>query len=235
MMLQIYPDSQSTARAAAQIIAAAAQEAVAQRGRCVLAVSGGRTPGEMLRGLSGLPLPWPYLHVFQVDERQAPPGSPHRNLTHLQAALLGPGFLHPEQLHPMPVDQDDLAAAAVAYAAQLQQWAGNPPVLDLIHLGLGADGHTASLIPGDPVLDVADREVAATGPYQGFPRLTLTYPALNRARQILWLVTGPDKAPVLPRLLAGDPTLPAGRVRRENAIILADAAAARLVPAARTP
>ncbi len=229
LKLQVYPDPRSTAKAAAQLIAVAAQEAAAQRGQFLLALSGGTTPGEMLAQLAKLPLPWAHLHVFQVDERQAPPGSPHRNLTQLQAALLGPGLLSPAQLHPMPVDQGDLTAAAKAYAAQLYQWAGNPPVLDLVHLGLGADGHTASLIPGDPVLEVADREVAATGPYQGFPRLTLTFPILNRARQILWLVTGADKAPILTRLLAGDTTFPAGRIRQEAAVLLADAAAARLL------
>ena len=112
------------------------------------------------------------------------------------------------------------------YAQTLQEIAGSPPVLDLVHLGLGPDGHTASLVPGDPVLDVTDADVALTGVYQGRRRMTLTYPILNRARRILWLVTGSEKAGPLVRLRQGDPSIPAGRVRQDQALVLADRAAA---------
>ena len=120
----------------------------------------------------------------------------------------------------MPVWAHDLDAAASMYAADL------PAALDLVHLGLGPDGHTASLVPGDPVLDVTDREVAVTGIYQGRRRMTLTYPALNKARGVLWLVTGEDKVDALQRLLRGDTSIPAGRVAAENALVLADRSAA---------
>jgi len=183
----------------------------------------------MLRTLASEPLPWAGVHVVQVDERVAPPGDPDRNLTHLRDTLLAHAPLPPDQLHAMPVEDADLAAAAQRYAQTLREVAGTPPVLDLVHLGLGPDGHTASLVPGDPVLDVADADVTLSGPYQGRRRMTLTYPILNRSRHILWLVTGGDKAVMLSRLRDGDPTIPAGRVCAGRATVLADrAAAARL-------
>jgi 6-phosphogluconolactonase len=162
----------------------------------------------------------------QVDERIAPAGDPDRNLTHLRENLLGRAPMPPEQIHAMPVEEADIEAAARSYAGTLEQNAGTPPVLDLVHLGLGPDGHTASLVPGDPVLDVTDRDVGITEVYQGRRRMTLTYPLLNRSRRILWLVTGADKAEMLPRLLAGDASIPGGRVRQEQAFVLADRAAA---------
>lgn len=231
MHLQVQPDPHSAAQAAARIIAALADKAVAQRDRFLLAVSGGRSPWEMLRCFAALPLSWPHVHIFQVDERQAPLGHADRNLTHLSRHLVTEGSLPPQNLHPLPVDLPDLDLAALQYAHTLQVWAGTPPVLDLIHLGLGADGHTASLIPGDPVLLVQTRDVAATGAYQGYRRLTFTFPMINRARSLLWLVTGAEKAEVLARLLAGDTALPAGRLRRDTALILADEAAASALPA----
>jgi len=155
-----------------------------------------------------------------------PPGDPYRNLTHLRESLLTRVPLRPEQLHAMPVEATDLKAAANRYAQTLQKLAGSPPVLDLVHLGLGPDGHTASLVPGDPVLDVADTDVALTGPYQWRCRMTLTYPIINRARRILWVVTGSDKAGPLVRLRDADRAIPAGRVRQDQALVLADRAAA---------
>ena len=169
---------------------------------------------------------WANVHLAQVDERVAPAGHPDRNLTHLRESLLEHAQLPPEQVYAMPVESPDLEAAAKEYAATLTQIAGSPPVLDLVHLGLGPDGHTASLVPGDGVLQVNDAEVAVTGIYQGRRRLTLTYPVLNRARRILWLVTGADKAGMLTRLLAADPSIPAGRVNQERALVLSDQAAA---------
>ena len=226
MKLDILADADAVARAAAAFIAAEARAAVAARGRFILAVSGGHTPWQMLRALAGEQVPWEDVHVVQVDERVAPAGDPGRNLTHLRESLLERAPLPPEHLYAMPVEEDDLEAAAASYARGLQQIAGSPPVLDLVHLGLGPDGHTASLVPGDPVLQVTDAYVAPTGIYQGRRRMTLTYPLLNRARRILWLVTGAEKAGMLARLREGDPSIPAGRINQQNALALADHAAA---------
>ena len=191
-----------------------------------MAVSGGHTPWQMLRALAGEKVPWEEVQVVQVDERVAPPGDPDRNLTHLRESLLTRVPLRPEQLHAMPVEAPDLKAAAKNYARTLQELAGSPPVLDLVHLGLGPDGHTASLVPGDPVLNVTDTDVALTGAYQWRCRMTLTYPIINRSRRILWLVTGNEKAGPLMRLRAADPSIPAGRVCQDRALVLADRAAA---------
>ena len=214
------------ANKAAEIIAAAARTAVAARGRFVVALSGGRTPSLMLRALAGTDVPWQAVHVVQVDERVAPAGHPDRNLTHLYESLLERAPLRREQIYAMPVAAAELESSVERYAATLQKIAGSPPVLDLVHLGLGADGHTASLVPGDPVLNVTDSDVALTGVYQGRRRMTLTYPILNRSRRILWVVTGSDKVDALARLRDADRSIPAGRIQRENAVILADRAAA---------
>ena len=226
MKLEVFDDADSVARAAAATIAAEARAAIAARGRFVFAVSGGHTPWIMLRALAGEDMPWAGVHVFQVDERVAPAGHPDRNLTHLRESLLQHATLRPEQIHAMPVESPDLEVAATEYAETLRQIAGSPPVLDLVHLGLGPDGHTASLVPGDTVLDVTDADVALTGVYQGRRRMTLTYPMLNRARRVLWVVTGSEKVEMLRRLRDGDVSIPAGRVRREQALLLADRAAA---------
>jgi 6-phosphogluconolactonase len=226
MKKQVLADSDSVAKQAARVIAAEAVAAVAARGRFVMAVSGGHTPWQMLRALANEPVPWTSVHVVQVDERVAPAGDPDRNLTHLRENLLEHAPLSPRQIHAMPVEDEDLEAAAASYGQLLQQIAGSPPTLDLVHLGLGPDGHTASLVPGDPVLEVTDQDVALTGSYQGRRRMTLTYPLLNRSRRILWVVTGTEKAQVLARLLRGDVSIPAGRVRQDQALVLADFAAA---------
>jgi 6-phosphogluconolactonase/glucosamine-6-phosphate isomerase/deaminase len=161
-----------------------------------------------------------------VDERVAPEGDPDRNFTHLRESLRGQPSIRPEQIHAMPVEAPDLNAAATQYAMTLRNIAGATPVLDLVHLGLGPDGHTASLVPGDPVLQVGDKDVALTGIYQGRRRMTLTYPILNRSRHVLWLVAGQDKAGMAGRLNAGDTSIPAGRVERAHALMFADRAAA---------
>ncbi|HEY1489541.1 MAG TPA: 6-phosphogluconolactonase [Verrucomicrobiae bacterium] len=218
-------DADTVAREAARVIATEARVAVAARGRFAMAVSGGRTPWQMLRALAGEEISWEKVHVFQVDERIAPAGDPDRNLTHLRESLLSHAPLRPEQIYAMPVEEIDLEAAARNYADIIEKIAGSPPALDLAHLGLGPDGHTASLIPGDPVLDISDADVALTGVYQKRRRMTLTYPLLNRARRILWVVTGDEKVDMLTRLRDGDVTIPAGRIRRENALVLADRAA----------
>jgi 6-phosphogluconolactonase len=226
MKLEVFDDVDSVAQGAAEAIAADAREAVAARGRFLLAVSGGHTPWVMLRALADQQVPWNAVHIYQVDERVAPEGDPDRNLTHLRESLLQHAPLPPAHVHAMPVEAADLEAAAMRYAEALREIAGSPPVLDLVHLGLGPDGHTASLVPGDAVLNVTDRDVALTGAYQGRRRMTLTYPMLNRARQVLWIVTGKDKTEMLRRLRDGDRSIPAGRVQREAARLLADRAAA---------
>ncbi len=226
MKIDVLADADSVARAAASMIAEKARSGVAARGRFIMAVSGGRTPWMMLRALSNQDMPWEKVHVVQVDERVAPAGHPDRNLTHLRDSLLSQARLPVDRIYAMPVEASDLEAAAAQYAATLQEIAGSPPVLDLVHLGLGPDGHTASLIPEDPVLKVAEADVALTGMYQGRRRMTLTYPILNRSRCILWLVTGSEKAGMLARLRDRDLSIPAGLVYREQAIVLADRAAA---------
>jgi 6-phosphogluconolactonase len=226
MKIEILPDENAVARRAATIIAAEAREAATARGRFLMAVSGGHTPWLMLRALADEKVPWDKVHLFQVDERVAPAGHPDRNLTHLHEALLAKVALRPEQIHAMPVEELDLEAAADRYARLLAETAGSPPILDLVHLGLGPDGHTASLVPGDTVLEVADRDVALTGAYQGRHRMTLTYPIINRSRRILWVVTGKEKAAPLARLLDADRSIPAGRVRQEQGLVLADRTAA---------
>jgi 6-phosphogluconolactonase len=214
--LEVSPNTADVAARAASFVAARARQAVSEHGRFTFAVSGGRSPWEMFAELTEEDLPWTYVELFQVDERVAPEGDPDRNLTHLRESI---GDV-PARIHPMPVNDADLDKAAAAYASVL------PERFDLVHLGLGPDGHTASLVPGDPVLDVVDRPVGITQKYKGRQRMTLTYPALARADQLLWLVAGRDKRGVLARLLAGDESIPAGRVLAASSLVLADEAAA---------
>jgi 6-phosphogluconolactonase len=224
--LEVLPDDDTVARKAAAIIAADLWSAIAAHGKFIIAVSGGRTPWQMLRVLADEALPWDRIHVFQVDERVAPEGDPHRNLTHLRRSLLDHTPLPPDHVHAMAVEATDLGRAAEQYAETLHDVAGRPAVLDLVHLGLGADGHTASLLSGDPALGVTGTDVTTSGPYQGYRRMTLTFPIINRSRRILWLVTGVEKAATLVRLRDGDRSIPASRVSRDQALILADRAAA---------
>jgi 6-phosphogluconolactonase len=205
------------ATAAADFVVEHARRCVAAQGVFSFAVSGGRTPWRMFAELLGRDVPWGQTVIYQVDERVAPPGDPARNLTQLIDTLVGISPL----IEPMPVNDDDLDAAAERYADSL------PPRLDLVHLGLGPDGHTASLVPGDPVLDVRDRLVSTTGEYQGRQRMTLTYLGLARADQLLWLVSGSDKREALAKLLEGDESIPAARVEAAASLIMADRSAMR--------
>jgi 6-phosphogluconolactonase len=222
MKIEVFSDDESAARAAAKMIVGEADAAVAARGQFVMAVSGGHTPWIMLGALAEEPLPWERVHIVQVDERVAPEGHTDRNLTHLRETLLDHSPIRAQQIHAMPVESPDLEAAARQYASTLSKIAGLPPILDLVHLGLGPDGHTASLVPGDPVLNVTDADVAVTAIYQGRRRMTLTYPVINRARRVLWLVTGSEKVAMLSRLREGDLSIPAGRVQQDQAAIFAD-------------
>lgn len=211
----VVPTPEDAARVAADLIAATVTSSVAERGRCSLAVSGGTGPLRMFAELGARPLPWAQVEVFQVDERIAPAGDPARNLIPQAEAI-------PDEatLRAMPVEDDDLEAAAARYAASL------PEALDLVQLGVGDDGHTASLVPGDGVLEVVDRGVALTEVYRGHRRMTMTYPVLDAARSVLWLATGEAKREPMARLRAGDLSIPAGRVRTPDQIVVCDAAAA---------
>ncbi|HEX3453441.1 MAG TPA: 6-phosphogluconolactonase [Gaiellaceae bacterium] len=211
--LEVMRDDAAAARVTAETIADRALRAVDARGAFTVAVSGGTAPWQAFRLLGDLSVPWDAIEIFQVDERVAPSGDDDRNLTHLKESLPPDAVV---RLRPMPVEADDLEAAAAEYASIL------PAQFDLIHLGLGPDGHTASLVPGDPVLDVTDRTVAITGEYQGRRRMTLTYPPIDGARELLWLVTGDSKVEALKQLLAGDPSVPAGRVRAARSLVIAD-------------
>ena len=217
--LQVMDDAEQVHRRGSELIAEAAREAVSERGASALGFSGGTDPWPMFSGLEELGLDWTKTEIFQVDERVAPAGSDERNLTHLVESL---SIGAQGSIRPMPVTGDDLDAAADRYAALL------PEALDLAHLGLGPDGHTASLVPGDPVLEVTDKRVAVTaGEYQGVRRMTLTYPELHRVRSLLWVVTGEEKRDALGKLLARDHSIPAGRVEPGgDSLILADRAAA---------
>lgn len=225
MQIETYADEESAASAAARTIAVEARTAVGARGRFVMAVSGGRTPWIMMRALGEEDMPWDRVHVVQVDERVAPAGDSDRNLTHLRETLLSHTAIRTGQVHAMPVESPNLEAAAKQYAQVLSEIAGSPPTLDLVHLGLGPDGHTASLVPSDPVLSIEHADVALTQVYQGRRRMTSTYPVINRSRRLLWLVTGGEKAGMLARLDKGDLSIPAGRICRDRALIVADRAA----------
>jgi 6-phosphogluconolactonase len=222
--VEILADGPALAGRAADLMAEQLAAAIGARSRATLAVSGGSTPAAFLAELADRPLPWEAVHIFQVDERVAPPGHAERNLTGLREALLDRVRIPAANVHPMPVEDPDLEAAAAAYAKEIRALTGPGGRLDVVHLGVGDDGHTASWPPGDPVVDAAD-DVAVVGAFNGWRRMTLTPPAINRAGWIVWLIAGSAKAPVVARLLAGDPAIPASRVRRHDATLLADAAA----------
>jgi 6-phosphogluconolactonase len=217
--LEVLDDPDAVHRRGAELMAEAVREAIRERNRCGLAVSGGTDPWPMFSQLEDHGLDWTRIEIFQVDERVAPPGSDERNLTHLIESL---SIGAQGSIRPMPVDDDDLEAAADRYAESL------PDALDIAQLGIGPDGHTASLVPGDPVLEMTDRRVAVTaGEYQGVRRMTLTYPEIERIRSLLWVVTGQEKIDALRKLLNQDPSTPSGRVRPGGeSLILADRAAA---------
>lgn len=229
MRIEVAPDAAAAACRAAAFIARRAARALRARGRFALALSGGQTPLPMLQRLATEPIDWSRGELFQVDERSAARDSDARNLGALDRLLVSQVAIPPVQVHPMPVEQPDLSAAAAAYAAALVAALGDPPVLDLVHLGLGRDGHTASLMPGDAATRVTDAWVSATAAHGGWPRVTLTLPAIDAARCVLWLVCGASKAPMLARLARGDRTIPAGLVRRDRACLIADEAAAGLL------
>jgi 6-phosphogluconolactonase/glucosamine-6-phosphate isomerase/deaminase len=213
MRVEVLPDPGAAAARAAEAVADVVHRTTAEGDRFAWAISGGEGPLPMFRRLEDHHLPWELIETWQVDERVAPPGDPARNASRQMAALPGEAMTG---IRWMPVEDEDLDSAAARYATTL------PARFDVVHLGLGADGHTASLVPDDPVLDVRDRDVAVTGPYDGRRRMTLTYPGLSRATQVIWFVTGSDKRDALERLVGGDRSIPAARVPVEDQIVVTD-------------
>ncbi len=222
---------------AADVMAASIGQAIARSGRCLMALSGGSTPVPVFEELAGREVLWDRVTILQVDERLVPADDPARNLADQQAAL---GYLGATWL-PLPVDEllarspsasgpeRERAELTVLdeFIADLVDLADQPPILDLVHLGLGDDGHTASLFPGDPLVDELRSPVGLTEVQNGVQRISLTRPVLDRARMVVWLVRGASKAGPLGRLLAGDLSIPAGLIRPAHSVVLADAEAAR--------
>ncbi|HSF52227.1 MAG TPA: 6-phosphogluconolactonase [Algoriphagus sp.] len=226
MEIRTFQTANVVAKEAASFIADRIRENLSKKGFFTMAISGGRTPWEMIKELAAEDLPWEKVYLFQVDERIAPDGHQDRNLTQLFNTIQGTRLMTRLNIFPMPVIAEDLDQACEEYADYIKTITETGK-LDLIHLGMGADGHTASLIPGDEVLEVMDKNVAMTStPYQGRNRMTLTYPLINQAEKILWIITGEEKAEMLERLLQQDPTIPAGRINQNNAIILTEECAA---------
>lgn len=226
LRLAVLGTDEAAAQAAATI-ALQLRAALELRDRALVAFSGGSTPGPMLDALALWPLPWDRVHVLQVDERIGPDlGDDERNLTMLVRRLVEPAGLPASNLHAWPTDADDVLAASLAvYAAAV----GDQPI-DVVHLGVGSDGHTASLVPGDHALDVVDSPVAVTAPYAGHRRVTLTFPVLATARSRVVLVAGVGKADALRQLRTGDPSVPVGRIPHARTFVLADTAAADVDP-----
>ncbi len=231
MRLEVANTEEAAGAVAAKLIATVLGIAIGRRTRASLALSGGSSPLPMLKALATEALDWSAIHVYQVDERVVARGDSARNLAALDEILVWRGPLPRRNLHPMWVDRADLSAAADSYGEEIAQVAGDPPILDLVHLGLGSDGHTASLFPGDPALRVKDRSVTVTGEHNGHRRMTLTLPVLGRARSVLWFVTGAAKAGVTADLHAGGAPFPAGLVARRRAVLVVDKAAASEIAA----
>jgi 6-phosphogluconolactonase len=225
MKTEIFPQADDLAEAAAAYLAQQITTTLATKSTFSMAISGGRTPWEMLKILAKADLPWQRVNLFQVDERVAPDGHADRNLTQLFQAIAGTPMVTQLRIFPMPVLAADLEEGCREYTQVIHEVTEGKG-LDLIHLGLGSDGHTASLVPEDGVMEVQDRLVACTqNTYQGRIRMTLTYPLLNSAKQLLWIVTGSEKQEMVKRLLQQDPSIPAGSIRQENALLLVDQAA----------
>ncbi len=222
MDVRILEDAEAVAQEAAVFIASTLREVVAARGLATLALSGGRTPARMLALLADQSVPWLKVHLFQTDERRVASDDAARNARSLRHLLTERVPLPPQQAHWMPVELTDPEEACRSYQATLRAVAGSPPRLDLIHLGLGADGHTASLFPEDRTALDRGRDAAAVPAHGGWPRITLTAPVLEAARHLLWVVCGIDKRWALRALLRADPSTPAGRLPQERALLIAD-------------
>lgn len=208
--------SDDPSAAAAAWLARRIRDAVRRRGDALIAVSGGSTAPPLFSALLEHDVPWDRTTVWQVDERVAPDGHPERNAGQLAAV--------PARIRPMPVTAQDLRAAARRYGA------GLPERFDVVHLGLGDDGHTASWPPDHPVVD-SERPCEVIGEFNGFERMTLTPPVVNAARSRVMLTLGGSKAEMVERWMLRDPALPVDRVRRSGTIAFLDPAAASRLPA----
>jgi len=240
---RVFPDLEALSQAAAAEFAAAVDEAVGARGKAAIALAGGDTPRRLYALLAAAPyrerVPWSRLTVFFTDERQVPGEDPRSNAHMAKETLLDRVPIPPAQVHRPRMADPDLNRAAAEYAAQIHaqvpRGSTGRPAFDLILLGMGADGHTASLFPGDPAFDEAQLAVAAVhAPHAGLRRVTLTLPVLNAARRVLFLVAGDEKAAAVARVCRDrdpDPTLPAGRVQPTSGSVVwfLDEAAARLL------
>ena len=202
----VLPSAEALAEAAAERIAALAAETLEVRERFLLALAGGSTPRLLYRRLADEPwrgrIDWTRVEILFGDERAVPPDQPDSNYRMAREALLDHVPVPPEQVHRMQAELEDLDGAATRYEALLRSLAPDRPVprLDLVLLGVGPDGHTASLFPDTEVLGERERLVAPVRPGAGLHRLSLTYPVLNAARHLMFLVTGEGKAAILRQL-----------------------------------
>lgn len=222
MEIRTFQSADQVAKEAASYIADRIRENIARKGHFTFAISGGRTPWAMIKELAKEDLPWEKTFLFQVDERIAPDTHPDRNLTQLFKVIEGSKLVLRLNIFPMRVNAEDLSEACADYESHINRMTGNGK-LDLIHLGIGTDGHTASLVPDDPILEVMEKGVDITGnAYQGRLRMSLTYPLINQAEKILWVITGEEKAEMLNRLLHKDQSIPAGKIDQHHAIVLTE-------------
>jgi 6-phosphogluconolactonase len=236
MNLVVLPDAAAVSAAGADRFVEAAREAIAARGIFRVALSGGGTPKKIYPMLRSSPrvdaVDWSRVEFWWGDERAVPPDDPESNYGVANEMLLSQlPDVDRAHVHRMPADAEDLDAAAAAHEAELRSAFGvsgddPPPAFDLIWLGMGPDGHCASLFPGSSALDERERLVVANwAPGPGAWRMTFTYPLLDAAREVLFLVTGADKAEVLEQIRDGA-DYPAARVSAQRTAWVVDAAAA---------
>lgn len=225
MTREVWPDRERVTERALELVVTTVRAHAAGRGRCSLVLAGGSTPKALYTQLAHVDLPWDALHIFWGDERYVPPDHPDSNYRMAQEAWLSQVPIPRDQIYPMPTDEPDPRTAAGRYEAAIHQFFGSQPGdwprFDLVLLGLGDDGHTASLFPHTAALQVCDRLVTV-GERQGQPRLTLSIPVLNRAEQVIFLVTGASKRPAVTEVWAdvGNPeAYPARFIQPEGELI----------------
>lgn len=202
--VEVLPELTALIQRALELVIAKTQTAIAERGKCTIALAGGGTPKPLYEAIAAQQLPWDKLHVFWGDERYVPPNDSSSNQRMARLAWLERVAIPAENIHPMPTDEADPAVAASKYEAELQQFFQSQagfPAFDLVLLGMGDDGHTASLFPQTEALHVRDRLVTV-GQKDGQPRLTFTAPLINQARCVMFLVAGANKRQALEQVFA---------------------------------